>query len=111
MSQLATYRSAPGLAPRPSMGAYAWFVGMAGSWVAFAILAITAGDALRDLWTRVQELPLVAEIVLWVLTLPWMLALAVWESSWDEWLRMLLVTFIAAGWTVISIPRARPRGR
>lgn len=111
MSQLAANQTSPQAASRPTVGAYAWFVGMAGSWVGFAILAIAAGDALRDLWVWVQELPLVAEIVLWVLTLPWVLALAVWESSWDEWLRMLLVSLIAAGWTVISIPRARPGGR
>jgi hypothetical protein len=71
---------------------------MVATWVAFGVLAVASSDTLSDLWAWVRGLPLVAEVVLWVLTLPWMLALAVWENPWDEWLRRLLVASVAGGW-------------
>ena len=113
MSQIAPHQTSPAT-PRAGFGAYAWFVGMVASWIAFAVLAVASPETLNDLWGWVRGVPLAAEILLWALMLPWMLALAIWESSWEEWLRILLVVSVAGAWSLVSIPRARggqPAGR
>jgi hypothetical protein len=92
---------------RPTTGAYAWFGLMVGSWLAFAVLAVTSEDTLTSVWDWVRGLPLVLELVVWFLTFPWMLALAVWESAWSDAARLLVVLAIATAWTLMSIPRPR----
>jgi hypothetical protein len=94
-------------AARPSFGAYVWFVGVAGLWTAFGIVAFASADRLADLWSWVTGLPLIAEIVVWIALFPWLLGLWVSQTSWPEWLRILLVASFAVGWTLVSIPRRR----
>jgi len=90
-----------------SPGGMAWFVLMVGVWAAFVTLAVASPDTLGNIWSDVRGLPAAVEVPLWLLTLPWMLGLAVWESSWETWLRVLLVAWIAAGWTIATVPRTR----
>jgi hypothetical protein len=84
---------------------------MVGMWLAF--FALLFADQLDEIWSWIRDLPLIAEIVLWIAFLPWMLGMAVWTSSWDTWIRVVLVVTFAVGWTVVSIPRrtskAKPR--
>jgi hypothetical protein len=80
-----------------------------GSWVAFGVAAIWYPDALTDVWQWGQSLPLVAEIALWIATLPWMLALAVLESAWPDWLQVTIIAVLAAAWMLFSAPRP-PKG-
>jgi hypothetical protein len=94
-------------APRRSSAGVVWFVFMVAMWVAF-FCALLAGS-LDDVWSWVRDLPLPVELVVWVLALPWLLATAVWESSWPGWLRLVLVVCFAVGWTAISIPRRTRR--
>jgi hypothetical protein len=88
---------------RRPIGATLWFLWMVGMWIAF--FALLFADQLDEIWRLVRDLPLVAEIVLWVLFLPWMLGTAVWTTSWPMWIRVALVACFAVGWTVVSIPR------
>lgn len=67
---------------RTSLGAKLWFIWMVGLWVAFFVLLFA--DRLDELWRAILTLPLVVEIVLWVLFLPWMLGMAVWTSTWSD---------------------------
>ena len=108
MTQAATH-PAPHPRARPSIGAYLWFAGMVGLWTAFGIVALVSVEKLGDLWGWVTGLPLVAEIVVWIAALPWVLGLWVSQTSWPEWLRILLILCFAVGWTLVSIPRARGR--
>jgi 4-amino-4-deoxy-L-arabinose transferase-like glycosyltransferase len=82
-----------------------WFAWMVGMWVVFYILLGTG--RLDDIATAVRDLPLVFEILVWLLFLPWMLATAVWTSDWPEWLRVLLIVLFTAGWTIVSVPRRK----
>jgi hypothetical protein len=93
--------------PRRPIGATLWFLWMVGMWMAF--FALLFADQLDEIWRLVRDLPLVAEIVLWVLFLPWMLGMAVWTTSWATWVRVALVACFAVGWTVVSIPRRAGR--
>jgi hypothetical protein len=78
---------------------------MIGMWVVF--FALLFAGRLDELWSAIRDFPLVLQIVLWVVFLPWMLGTAVWTSSWGEGPRVLLVVCFAVGWTLISIPRRR----
>jgi hypothetical protein len=110
--QAAVWRAAPTDAnatplgatrPGRPIGSTLWFLWMVGMWVAF--FALLFADQLEEVWRLVRDLPLVAEIVLWVLFLPWMLGMAVWTTSWATWIRVAMIASFAVGWTVVSIPR------
>jgi hypothetical protein len=82
-----------------------WFLLMIGTWIAFGVAAVSYPDMPTDFWHWGERLPLAAEIGLWIGTLPWMLAIAVFETSWTEWLQITLVVGLAVSWIVLSIPR------
>ena len=93
---------------RRPLGATIWFVWMVAMWVGFFVLIVA--DRLDNVWHWARDLPLLVELVMWLLTFPWLLGTAVWESSWAPWLRVGLVASFAIGWTLISIPRAQMEG-
>ena len=68
-------------------------------WIVFFVLLIFSPDTLTDVWQWVQDRDTWLEVLLWSFTLPYMLALAVWESDWATWLRILVVISIALFWT------------
>jgi len=65
---------------------------------------IFSPDTLTDIWNWVGDLATVWEVLVWLVTLPYMLALAIWESDWQTWLRIVLVVFIAIFWAGITNP-------
>lgn len=94
---------------RRPLAAMAWFVWMVAMWAGFFVLLLA--DRIGDVWDWVRDLPLLAELVLWVALFPWFLGSAVWTSSWAGWLRLLLVLVFAFGWSLASIPRPKPEQR
>lgn len=84
-----------------------WFALMVGGWATFFALLTLSEPTVGDLWQAVRELPLVVEGLVWLLFFPFILALGVWESSWETWLRVLLVGCFAVGWSVVFWPRRR----
>jgi hypothetical protein len=90
-----------------SLRAKVWFAWMVVMWAAF--FALLAAGQLDGLWSAIRDLPLVAQILLWIPFFPWMLGMAVWASSWVAWLRVTLVVCFAVGWTLASLPRAKRR--
>jgi hypothetical protein len=88
------------------LGATLWFLWMNFMWGAFFVVLFA--DRLDGLWSAIRDLPLLVEVGVWVLFLPWVLGTAVWTSSWPVVLRVLLVVCFAVGWTVASFPREKP---
>ncbi|HSL64578.1 MAG TPA: hypothetical protein VK874_07955 [Gaiellaceae bacterium] len=106
-----THVATPVRAGSRPLSATIWFVWMVAMWGVFLVLL--AADRLDGLWSWIRGLPLLVEGVLWIAFLPWLLATAVWTSSWSGVVRVLLVCCFAVGWTLSAIPRARreaPRG-
>lgn len=91
------------------LGGALWLAFMVGMWILFFVALV--GDRLDDVWQWVRDMPLVVELGLWLLTFPWLLGTAVWESSWAPTVRVLLVATFAVGWTLISIPRRKKTAR
>jgi hypothetical protein len=82
---------------------------MTGLWIVFFVLM--AQGRLDDLAAWIRDLPLVVEILVWIVFFPQVLATAVWTSGWSEGLRTTLVVLFAAVWTLLSIPRPRSSDR
>jgi hypothetical protein len=72
-------------------------------WAGF--FALLGADRIEGIWSWLHDLPLLVELLVWVALFPWLLGSAVWTSSWDGWLRLLLVVTFAFGWSLASIPR------
>jgi hypothetical protein len=70
-------------------------------WVGFAIALVVNREWLDILWNSVRELPVVAEIIVWVLFLPITVGLWIWESSWPALVRLLGSAGIV-GWTLLA---------
>lgn len=76
-------------------------------WLAFVAALIFNPGALDSVWNWLTALPLVLQIVAWVLFLPVTLGLWIWESDWALWLRLALVIVIAVGNIATFSPRPR----
>jgi hypothetical protein len=63
----------------------------------FAVLLITAPENLDTAWQWIRDLPIILEVVAWVLLLPWMLAYVVWQTSWALWVRIVVVAVLIGG--------------
>ena len=77
-------------------------------WVGFITALVVNQEWLDVLWNWAQALPWLPKIIVWVLFLPIMVGLWIWESSWPTFLR--LVGFAGmVGWTLLAVsglPRA-----
>ena len=80
------------------------FIVFALMWGAFAVVLVGSQGSLDAAWQWVRDLPLVVQGVVWLLFLPVMLGLWIWETSWPFVLRVVLVAGLA-GWTLLIFPR------
>jgi hypothetical protein len=86
-----------------------WFLWMTGLWIVFFVLM--RQGRLDDLAGWIRDLPIVAEILVWIVFFPQVLATAVWTSDWSEGVRITLVVLFTFAWTVLSLPRPKTPGR
>jgi hypothetical protein len=71
-------------------------------WVGFLLALVMNREWLDVLWNWAQALPLVPRIIVWVLFLPIMVGLWIWESSWSVPGRLAGLTGII-GWTLLAV--------
>jgi hypothetical protein len=81
------------------------FAVMVGGWVVFFAALVASPQALDDAWTAVGDLPLVAELAVWLIGFPFLLGLAIWQASWDEVLRLVAIAVLAGAYTLMFRPR------
>lgn len=84
-----------------------FFIVMVGLWGAFIALAFVSPETLNDawLWTRGLAWPL--QVLVWIVFLPWMIGLWVWQADWSFAARLAVVVVLAVGWSAASFPRRR----
>lgn len=80
---------------------------MVAMWSVFVTLLVVSPEALDNAYEWLTGLPIVWEVIMWIVLLPWALAYLVWESSWDQWLRVLVVGLMAAAHLILSAPRPK----
>jgi hypothetical protein len=68
-------------------------------WLGFAAALIFDQAMLDNIWLGFRGLPWIVQGVVWVLVLPVIAGLWVWEMDWPLWLRLLLVVGLA--WVTI----------
>jgi hypothetical protein len=64
-------------------------------WLAFIAALLFKREALNDIWRSIRSLPLLVQLLIWLLALPVVLGLWIWQTSWPGWLRLLLVAGLA----------------
>lgn len=75
-------------------------------WIAFGAALIWSQGSLDAAWQWVRGLPLVVQGIVWLLFLPVMFGLWVWETTWPLILRLVVIVGIA-GWNlIVFLPRA-----
>jgi hypothetical protein len=81
------------------------FVVFAVIWLAFAAALIWSQGSLDAAWQAIRDQSLLLQGVVWLLFLPVMAGLWIWESGWPLVLRLVLVAGLA-GWNLlIFLPR------
>lgn len=71
---------------------------------AFGYALITDPGRLTDAWSWTRSLPLIAQLLLWLLFLPWMIALWIWTLPWAMPIRLVLVVGVLAWTTWLMFP-------
>ena len=71
-------------------------------WIGFAIALVVNPEWLDLFWNWVRALPPVVEILVWVLFLPIMVGLWIWESSWSALVRLLALAGVVV-WTLLAV--------
>ena len=74
-------------------------------WLAFAAGVIWSQGSLDDAWHWIRALPLIPQGVIWLLFLPVVAGLWVWESTWPLLMRLLIDGGLAAWSVFIFLPK------
>jgi hypothetical protein len=92
---------------RARPGAWIGFALVVCGFAAFWVLAASSPGTIDSLWSRLRDLPLLVEAAVWLIAFPLTLSMAVWESSWAEWIRVLLVLAFTVTWSYLFYPKQR----
>jgi hypothetical protein len=106
MSQIAVEKpeSRTAAIPMQAPGS-AFFALMAGLWGAFVTLLAVSPSTLDDAYSWLRDLPIVWELLMWLLTLPWTVAYLLYETDWTHWLRVVVVALIVTVHLSVCAPR------
>ena len=75
-------------------------------WVAFGVALLWSQGSLDQAWATIRGLPLVVQLVVWLLFLPVMAGLWIWETTWPLVIRVLAIVGFA-GWNLlVYLPKA-----
>lgn len=75
-------------------------------WVAVGVGLVMSQGTVDQTWETIRSLPIVVQAVVWLLFLPVMAGLWIWESTWPLIVRIVLVASLA-GWNLlILLPKA-----
>jgi hypothetical protein len=80
-------------------------VAFAGLWLGFGIALVTNPAALDDWWRAITQLPLPVQALAWLLFLPVLAGLWVWQTDWPLVVRWILIVGIAAWNLMVFNPR------
>jgi hypothetical protein len=108
MTEIATHETcSKGLSIPAVVRGTTWFGVVVAMWSALFTLLAASPETLADAYDWLTGLALVWEVVMWIVLLPWALTYVVFESSLDQWLRVLIIVLFATAHLVLSAPRAK----
>src|SRR5512146_2078109 len=74
-------------------------------WLGFLIVLFTNQQLLVSAWQAFAGWPLIFQMVVWLLGLPLVLGLWIWQMAWALWLRVILVLGLAWVTVYLFFPR------
>ncbi|HEY7522330.1 MAG TPA: hypothetical protein VH720_01560 [Candidatus Limnocylindrales bacterium] len=80
-------------------------------WVAFAVALVWSQGSLDQVWASIRGLPLIAQGLVWLLFLPVVAGLWVWETTWPLVVRVVLVGGLGFWNLYLFFPRTLLGGR
>jgi len=80
-------------------------------WLAFAGALVASQGSLDAAWRWIASLPLVLQVVVWLLFLPVVAGLWVWETGWPLVVRLVAVAGLAVWTLYMFAPRWLWEGR
>ena len=83
------------------------FLTFAMLWLAFGVAILANQGSLDSAWAWIGGLPLVLQGVVWLLFLPVVGGLWVWESGWPMIAKLMIVVSLA-GWSLLVFLPRRP---
>lgn len=60
-------------------------------WLVIAYLAFLTPGGLQGAWEAVRNLNIIIQILMWLLFLPWMIALWIFNTGLPLWVRLLII--------------------
>lgn len=76
------------------------------TWIAFGAGLVWNQGGIDQVWQTIRGLPLIVQVLAWLLLLPVMVGLWVWETTWSLIVRLLVIAGVA-GWNLlVFLPRA-----
>jgi ABC-type amino acid transport system permease subunit len=80
-------------------------------WVGFGAALVLSQGSVDQAWQAIRALPLIVQLIVWVLFLPVMVGLWAWETTWPLLVRLLVVIGVA-GWNLlVFLPKSLQGGR
>ena len=80
-------------------------------WIAFGAALVLSQGSVDQAWQAIRDLPMLVQAVAWLLFLPVMVGLWIWESTWPMLVRLVLVAGVA-GWNLlIMLPKSLQAAR
>jgi hypothetical protein len=74
-------------------------------WLGFGVALVASQGGLHDAWRWVRDLPLVAQGIVWLLFLPVVVGLWIYETTWPLVLRLIVIAGLAWWSLMIFVPR------
>jgi hypothetical protein len=75
-------------------------------WIAIGVGIVWSQGSIDQAWATIRDLPLIVQAIAWLLFLPVMVGLWVWETTWPLVVRVVLLIGLA-GWNLlVLLPRA-----
>jgi hypothetical protein len=90
-----------------TFGRTLWFSVVVIGWLVVAYIALTVPDGLYAMADWVGSLNPVVQVLVWLVLLPYMMAMWVWNSTWELWMRVLGVGALVLVTVLASRPRVR----
>jgi hypothetical protein len=74
-------------------------------WIAFAAAVVSSPGTLSALWHQIRQLPLVIQGLVWLLFLPIVMGLWIWERNWSLPIRLILIVGLGVANIFMFVPR------
>jgi hypothetical protein len=80
-------------------------------WAAFAVALVWSQGSLDQTWQWIRGLPWILQAAVWLLFLPVVAGLWIWESAWPLIVRVILVAGLGFWNLYLFLPRALTGGK